>query len=85
MSLDILKQKYTAADKKLRDLETEIERTKVERSGIAKQILDVQGNTPFDLDGKEVSVANMKGTYFLRVPFKPGGGRKKKETPTASA
>lgn len=79
--LQTLKQNYQAADKKLRDLDDEITKTKANRSNIAKEILDLQGDKPFDLDGKEVSVANTKGTYFLRVPF----GNKKKATPTAEA
>ena len=75
-NLDTLKVRYQASDKKLKDLETQIEQTKTERSTIAKSIFDLQGAAPFDLDGKEVMATNMKGTYFLRTPFKPGGGKK---------
>ena len=71
---------YKNADASLEDLEKQITDAKAKRSDIAKQILDTHGNKPFQMDGKEVVVTNMKGTYFIRPPF---GGRKKADTATA--
>ena len=78
MTLDELKTKYKAQTDHLKYLEEELERWKADRSITAKDILALQGTTPFEYEGKEVTVANMKGTYFLRAPFKPG----QKKAPT---
>jgi hypothetical protein len=74
MDLENLKKQYQNKNARLADLEAQIEQEKKARSDIAKEILDGQGDKPFDFEGKQVTVACMKGTYFLRVPF---GGRKK--------
>jgi hypothetical protein len=80
-NLDQLKTQYQTADKKLKDLEAQIEQTKSERSEAAKQIMAIQPG-PFQYDGKEVVAVNMKGTYFLRVPF---GGKRAAQPSVPSA
>ncbi len=83
MTFDELKTAYKAKDQRLKEIEIELTQVKLDRSNIAKDIQAVQPG-PFDLDGKEV-VAAMKGTYFLRPPFKPGGGGKKASSPNDKA
>lgn len=81
-TIESLLESYTNANTKLTTAESAIVEAKAERSRIAKQIFDEHGTGPYQLDGKEQVATQMKGTYFLRVPFQPGGGRKKAETAT---
>ena len=75
--INTLTDAYKAQDEKIKQLEEQLVTVKAERSRLAKEVFDLQGDKPFQLDGKEVVVANMKGTYFLRAPFGGGGGKKK--------
>jgi hypothetical protein len=80
-SKDTLIEEYKAADQKLAAAETAIVEAKADRSRIAKQIHDEHGAGPHSVDGTGKIATNMKGTWFLRTPFVPGG-RKKAETAT---
>lgn len=75
-TLESLIAEYKAADKKLEDAESAIVDAKSERSRIAKQIHDEHGAGPHKIDGVDKIATNMKGTYFMRVPFAPGGRKK---------
>jgi hypothetical protein len=79
-TIESLLEQYQAADTKLTEHESAIVEAKAERSRIAKQIHDEHGAGPYTLNGKEQVATQMKGTFFLRVPFQPG--RKKTETAT---
>lgn len=80
-TIETLLAQYTEADTKLTSAESAIVEAKAERSRIAKQLHDEHGAGPYQLNGKNQVATQMKGTYFLRVPFQPGG-RKKAETAT---
>jgi hypothetical protein len=81
MDLSNLITQYKTADADIEAAEKQLTDAKAKRSEIAKTILDTHGNQPFQMDGKEVVVANMKGSYFVRTPF--GGGKKKTDTASA--
>ncbi len=83
MDLDNLIAQYKTADSSIEAAEKQLTDAKAKRSEIAKTILDTHGAKPFQMDGKEVVVTNMKGTYFIRTPF--GGGGKKKAADPATA
>jgi hypothetical protein len=66
MTLNELTTQYKAQTDNIKTAEATLERVKKERGETAKAILDLQGKTPFQYEGKEVVAVNMRGAFFLR-------------------
>jgi len=80
MDINTLIAQYKTADADIEAAEKQLVDAKAKRSAVAKSILDQHGSTPFQMDGKDVVVTALKGTYFVRAPL---GGRKKTAAATA--
>lgn len=74
---DDLLNTYKTQTTMISDAESRLAEIKAQRSATAKQIMDEHGVGPYDIDGKQQIVTQMKGTYFLRVSLQ--GGKKKSE------